>query len=208
MNARTFVTTAALVLIGLGALNCFFGFKVFRVILLIGGFLLGAALGGSVTTNENTALILAFVGGLLGAFIGYLLYLFQVIIAGALLGALVVAVVFGLLGVGSESLSTLSLVGALIGAVIAFFLRAYIVMLNTAFSGAAQVVYGVLLLIPGRLVFAEGMVMRNVGQINSFTLQTSAAETVVMAIMILVLGTVGFLFQVNTNKDALRPQEE
>jgi hypothetical protein len=62
---------AAVVLIGGGLLACFAGYRVFRVVLGIYGFILGALLASSIVGTDQTLwmVVAAIVGGLIGAVI-------------------------------------------------------------------------------------------------------------------------------------------
>ena len=81
---------AAVVLVLSGLLACFAGYRLFRVVLAIYGFILGAAIASSIMgPGESTAIIVgAVVGGLAGALLLNLATFVGVALIGAAAGAL------------------------------------------------------------------------------------------------------------------------
>ena len=82
---RTFELPAAIVLVLGGAVACFAGYRLFRVVLAIYGFILGAMLASSVMgiSNHAAMIIAALVGGIIGA----LLFTFAYYVCIGLIGA-------------------------------------------------------------------------------------------------------------------------
>src|SRR6476659_1483601 len=89
MWPATFELPAAIVLVLGGAVACFAGYRLFRVVLAIFDFILGAAIASSVMgPGEQTAMIIgALVGGLAGALLLNLAYFVGVALIGAGAGA-------------------------------------------------------------------------------------------------------------------------
>jgi hypothetical protein len=93
----------AFVSIAFGLLNCFFGYRIFRIMLGVYGFFLGAIAGfafvASVAAGQTLWLLLgAVAGGILGAVLMAVFYFVGVFFVGALVGALLtdmVALSFG-----------------------------------------------------------------------------------------------------------------
>src|SRR5262245_23567183 len=87
---------AALVLLAGGIVSCFFGYRLFRVVLAIFGFILGALATSSLFGLSDTGLMLiaAVVGGLIGAGILIAAYFVGVALVGAGLGAAVANLLF------------------------------------------------------------------------------------------------------------------
>ena len=85
MLPQTFEFPAAIVLVLGGAVACFAGYRLFRVVLAIYGFILGAMLASSVMGISNHAgmLIAALVGGVIGA----LLFTFAYYVCIGLIGS-------------------------------------------------------------------------------------------------------------------------
>ena len=84
-------TPAAVILLAGGLLACFAGYRIFRVVLGIYGFIGGALLASNIVGTENTWLMIgaALGGGLVGALILIAAYFVGVALIGAGLGAVV-----------------------------------------------------------------------------------------------------------------------
>jgi hypothetical protein len=84
------IAAAVLLVIGLGA--CFFGYRLFKAVLGVGGFVLGAAVVGGVayalTKRADVAAVAGVIGGFLGAAALLAVYSLGVFAAGASAGAL------------------------------------------------------------------------------------------------------------------------
>jgi hypothetical protein len=128
----------ALGAVALGVVECFFGYRLFRVILGITGFCLGGLLGGyvaySLTQSQLTAVIGGLIGGLVGAGLMAGLYIVGVFLIGALFGAMV-ALAFSNIG-GSTPQTWLVIILALTGGVLAAVLQKVVIVVATAFGGA------------------------------------------------------------------------
>ena len=74
-----------------GALACFAGYRLFRIVLGIYGFILGAMMASSMmgVTNTGGMVVAALVGGIAGALILVFAYFVGIALVGAGLGALV-----------------------------------------------------------------------------------------------------------------------
>src|SRR5918994_726564 len=90
MLPATFQTPAAVVLLLGGLLACFAGYRVFRIVLGIYGFILGALLASSAMGTDQTLwmVVAALSGGLVGALILIAGYFVGVALIGAGIGAL------------------------------------------------------------------------------------------------------------------------
>lgn len=131
-----------------GIVDCFFGYRIFRVVLSILGFIVGASIGMAMVgeSTQATQLIAAVIGGLIGAVVMNALYFVGIVIAGALLGALLVNLLLAALGV--EPNVVFLVIGAIVGGAVALVLNKFMIILSTAFSGAASIIYGLSLFIP------------------------------------------------------------
>lgn len=147
------VILAAMLSIAFGLLNCFFGYRLFKVLLGIYGFVLGAtggfALAGAVAEGQTLWLVVGMVvGGLVGAAVMVLLYFVGVFVVGAVAGALLASLIGAALNVNLPSAAIL--VVALAVGLIALALQRTVIILSTAFSGAWGVVSGLASLLTGR----------------------------------------------------------
>jgi hypothetical protein len=133
-----------------GAVACFFGYRLFRIVLAIFGFALGAPLASSIFGASETApmIIAAIVGGLIGAGVLFAAYFVGVAIMGASLGALVANLAFR---VGETDPHFLVIVfAAIVGAIAAIYLQRYVVIISTGFGGAWTLIVGTMALVGNR----------------------------------------------------------
>jgi hypothetical protein len=145
MLPQSFELPAALVLLFAGGLACFAGYRLFRIVLAVFGFILGAMLASSVMGISNTTgmVIAALVGGLVGAAILLFAYFVGIAIVGAGVGALLAH--FGWEFVGSGDPPVVAVIGlAILGAVGAMFVQRHVIIVTTAFVGAWTIIVGIL----------------------------------------------------------------
>jgi hypothetical protein len=134
---------AAILLVLGGALACFAGYRLFRIVLGIYGFIGGAMLASSTMGVSNTTgmIAAALIGGLAGALILMFAYFVGIALVGAGLGALVAHVGWGYVGTGDPPPAVV-IVFALLGSVAAMLLQRYVIIVATAFGGAWTVIVG------------------------------------------------------------------
>jgi hypothetical protein len=135
-------TPAAVILLLGGLLACFAGYRVFRIVLGIYGFILGALLASSIVGTEHTLwTILASLGiGLAGALILIGAYFVGVALIGAGLGTGLANVIWA--WIGGEPHVIVVIVLAIAGALGALALQRYVIIVATAFGGAQTTVVG------------------------------------------------------------------
>ena len=134
---------AAILLVLGGALACFAGYRLFRIVLGIYGFIGGAMLASSTMGVSNTTgmIVAALIGGLAGALILMFAYFVGIALVGAGLGALIAHVGWGYVGTGDPPLAVV-IVFSLLGAIAAMVLQRYVIIVATAFGGAWTVIVG------------------------------------------------------------------
>jgi len=150
MLPASYQLPAAAILLAGGIVSCFFGYRLFRTVLAIFGFILGALAASSVFGISNTTLMLvaAIGGGLVGAFILIAAYFVGVALAGAAIGAVMATAVFS---AGSRDPSVYVVVlFAVAGAVAATYLQRYFIIVFTAFGGAWTMIVGAMALVGNR----------------------------------------------------------
>jgi len=140
---------AAILLIG-GLLACFAGYRIFRVVLGIYGFILGALLATSIVGTEHTmwTIVAVLGGGLAGALLLIAAYFIGVALIGAGLGAMTANLIWA--GIGGEPHVLVVIVLAIAGALAALALQRYVIVVATAFGGAQTLVVGVAALMGDR----------------------------------------------------------
>jgi Domain of unknown function (DUF4203) len=128
-----------------GALACLAGYRLFRFVLAIYGFVLGAVLASSMVGPSNTTgmVVAAVAGGLAGAVVLMFAYFVGIALVGAGLGAFVAHLASQYAGRGDPSPLVLIAL-ALVGAIGAMLLQRYVIIVATAFGGAWTLVVGLL----------------------------------------------------------------
>jgi hypothetical protein len=147
------VPAAALFLAG-GALACFLGYRVFRLVLAIYGFVLGALIATSVLApvESSWTLVAAIGGGLAGATILILAYFVGVAFIGAALAALLVHLAWT--RIGGEPHPLIVIIACVLGALASMSVQRYVIVFGTAFAGAWTALAGALLLMGNTLAQA------------------------------------------------------
>ena len=137
---------AAIILLAAGLLACFMGYRLFRWLLAVYGFI-----GGAWVTSLFVELgepwmnaVAAVSGGLVGALLLLVVYLAGVAILGAGLGALAVNLFWTPAGDTAES--WVIIVACLVGAIAAVSLQRYVIIVGTSFGGAWSALVGALAL--------------------------------------------------------------
>jgi Domain of unknown function (DUF4203) len=143
MLPQTYELPAALFLLLGGAVSCFAGYRLFKIVLGIYGFILGAGVASSAMGASNTAgmVIAALVGGFVGALILVFAYFVGIALVGAGLGALVVHVGWGFVRTGDPPAIAV-IVLSVLGAIGAMVLQRYVIIVGTAFGGAWTMILG------------------------------------------------------------------
>ena len=151
MLPASFQTPAAVILLIGGLLACFAGYRIFRIVLGIYGFIGGALLASNIVGTENTMVMIgaAIAGGLIGALILIAAYFIGVALIGAGLGAVVANLIWA--AIGGEPHIAIVIVLAIAGALAALALQRYVIIVATAFGGAQTVVVGAAALMGNRM---------------------------------------------------------
>lgn len=147
MLPARYAAPAALVLTVGGLISCFAGYRLFRVVLGLYGFFLGAMLTTSTmgTSNMWYLVLAAVVGGLIGALLMVAAYFIGVGLIGAGLAALALNALWRVGGGGDPPTLVLVLV-CVLGALAALSVVRYVVVFGTAIAGAWTTIVGVLAL--------------------------------------------------------------
>jgi hypothetical protein len=154
MLPATYQLPAAMVLLLGGIVSCFFGYRLFRIVLAIFGFILGAGLASSVFGVSDTGpmVVAALVGGLIGAGIMFAAYFLGVALMGAVLGAAVAHMAFSAAGRDPHFLVVVFL--AIAGAAASMYLQRYFIIVGTSFGGAWTLLVGAMALVGDRAAMA------------------------------------------------------
>jgi hypothetical protein len=147
----------AIVLMLVGAVTCFAGFRWFRIVLALSGFILGALVASSMMGISNTAgmVVAGLIGGLAGAAILLFAYFVGIALVGAVVGALVVTPALWA-GFGSGDPPWQMVVAlAMAGAIGAMFVQRHVIIVTTAFAGAVTFLVGIIAAIDRGAVIAK-----------------------------------------------------
>jgi hypothetical protein len=139
----TYQIPAALVLLLGGTVSCFFGYRLFRIVLAIFGFVIGALIPSSflpMSSSPWAMLAVALVGGLMGAGVLIAAYFVGVALVGAGLGAVAANLMFSATGQDPHYLVLVLM--TLLGAAAAMYLQRYFIIVGTAFGGAWTLIVG------------------------------------------------------------------
>ena len=148
MLPQSYSLIAAIGLVLGGAVACFAGYRLFRIVLAIYGFILGAYLASSTMGSSNAAgmLVAGLVGGVLGSVVFFFAYFLGIALVGAGLGALIAHVAWTRLS-AAEPPVLIVLLFAIVGTATAMILQRYVIIVSTAFSGAWTIILGGLALV-------------------------------------------------------------
>jgi len=192
----------ALVLL-VGAVFCFVGYRFFRILIVIWGFFVGFNLGTAAMTSlfnnaflgTTTGIVLGLVIGLVFAALAYFFYYFAVVLLGASAGYTLGSGLIGAIGLNNPGFVAV-IVGVVLAVVFAFLilvlnLPKLLIMVFTALGGAVAMLAGLLILF---------------GQVKVAYLQYGDAVALVKAswfwsIVALALAVVGFLAQWRTMQE-------
>lgn len=192
----------ALVLL-IGALFCFVGYRFFRILIAIWGFFAGFNLGTAAMTalfnnaflQTTTGIVLGLVIGLVFAVLAYFFYYFAVVLLGASAGYDLGSGFIGAIGLNNPGFISV-VVGVALAVVFALVililnLPKLLIMVFTALGGAVAMLVGLLILL---------------GQAKVAYLQYGDAVALVRAswfwsIIAIALAVVGFLVQWRTMQE-------
>lgn len=135
---------AGAVLVAGGALACFFGYRSFKVVLAVFGFILGALAASSLfgAGSPTPMIAAAAAGGIVGGGLLLAAYFVGVALVGAGLGALASNLIWTELG--RDPHPFVVILFSVAGALVATWLQRYVIILCTAFAGAWTILVGAL----------------------------------------------------------------
>ncbi len=187
----------ALIVILLGLVVGFVGYRLFKSAITQYRFVNGAGIGIALANRlaeGNTLLLViaALILGLIGAALIHFLYWVGVFAIGAVAGAVLAETV--LAAFGQDAPLLLVIVVAIVVGIIALTLQRVVIVLATAFSGAWAVVSGVAALIRGQPVTLTGaFTPPDVGRLDTLS--------VVVLVAWLVLAIAGAVYQFRTTAE-------
>ncbi len=147
MLPAAYATPAAVVLTAGGLLSCFAGYRLFRLVLGLFGFILGASQTSALLAPHTTwaLVIAAIVGGLIGAGLMIAAYFVGVGLIGAGLSALALTSAWHVVA-HTDPPTVVLVVVAVLGALGALSIVRYVVIFGTALAGSWTLIVGALAL--------------------------------------------------------------
>jgi hypothetical protein len=145
MLPQAYELPAAILLVIGGVIACFAGYRLFRIVLAVYGFILGAMITSSMMGASNTTgmLLAAVLGGVVGAVILVFAYFVGIAVLGAGLGALVTHLAWQQTA-RADPPALAIIVASVIGGILAMILQRYVIIVATAFGGAWTTIVGAL----------------------------------------------------------------
>ena len=133
---------AAVILVVGGLVSCFVGYRLFKFVLAIFGFILGALAATSLFGVSDTwpMVIAALVGGIAGALLLLAAYFVGVALVGAGLGALIANLIWT--QIEGDPHAFVVVLFSVAGALVATWLQRYVIILATSFGGAWTIIVG------------------------------------------------------------------
>lgn len=194
------VPAAILLVIG-GLVACFAGYRVFRTVLGIYGFIFGAFVATSAMGTSDTAWLVgaALVGGLVGALIFIAAYFIGVALIGAGLAAIAVNVVWGQVA-GGDPPALAIIIAAVAGALASLSLQRYVIIIGTAFGGAWTLLVGGLALAGDRAAQTAASAATERPDVWVLYPMNPAPGEIWVPIAWIVLGLIGVLVQLRFTK--------
>lgn len=179
------------ILIGVGLLMCFFGVRLYRIMLALAGFVTGYVLVSGLLASQGppVQIIGAIIAGVILAFIFWSLYKLAYILFGVFLGLAVASLIGGAFNITGLVYLIVAVVLALIGGALGSAVGEVMLRLSTAFGGATQAVGGV-----AALTATMGLALPLVDPTAQAVSANTTAGLVTLA-AVFVLGLIGFFFQ-------------
>lgn len=146
MIPAQYAVPAAVLLTISGAIACFGGYRLFRFVLGVYGFILGAMVTSSVMgTSSTIALVIAaLAGGIVGAALMIAAYFVGIGLIGAGLASLAVHLVWRF--IGGDPPTILLIIVAVLGALGALSVARFVAVIGTALAGSWTMIVGLLAL--------------------------------------------------------------
>lgn len=133
-------------MIVIGLVECFVGYRIYKIFLMILGFAVGGVMAGGLTYagTENLvfALLAGGLGGVAGAFLFVAFYFIGIFLLGAGFGAILGSALAASLSFDDTFTLILTIALAILFGILAIKFQRFMIILATAFSGAWSVVVG------------------------------------------------------------------
>jgi hypothetical protein len=127
-----------------GLISCFYGYPLFRILLVVAGLIYGYALGQMLasTSHPGLSLALGIVLAVVLAVFAYPLWSIGIVLVGAALGFGLLHFIGAALNADQAVIILLGVMGAIIFGILFYYVKDLLVIVATAFNGAALTVFG------------------------------------------------------------------
>lgn len=163
-------TEVVAILMAIGGVALLFaGWRIYDLLIVLAGVLVGAMIGLAAVQTENAVVEIAavLIGGVVGGFLSVFLFYVAIFFIGAYVGLALVAVAATMLNAGDPT-AIASLLGAIIGGILLLMLSGELLIVFSAFLGAELVVLALGLDPVWTLVLAVVGVVVQLALANSF----------------------------------------
>ena len=190
MLPHSYELPAAVLLVISGAIACFAGYRLFKIVLGVYGFILGAMIVSSMMGVSNTTgmVVAALVGGIAGALLLVFAYFVGIALVGAGLGALIAHVGWSWIGSGDPPAIAVILL-SIVGSIGAMVLQRYVIIVSTAFGGGWTVI------VAGLALFGNRAATRPTADVWILYPMTPAPASSAVPIAWIILGLFGTAVQ-------------
>lgn len=184
--SRELFYVALVASIVLGVLQCFMGYRIFKVLLGVFGFGFASSMAYTIAITSVREVApsvgIAVVVGCVGAVLAVALYFIGIFLMGAFFAGGALYLIS--LSAGAQIENAVIIVIAVIGGIVAIALKKLVIILSTAFGGAWQIIWGVGYFVPQvRVSNLEYMIQR------------MDEDLIVIGICWLILGIAGIVVQ-------------
>ena len=182
---------SAIVTIVLGFIFCFYGYKIFKLLIYLAGFVAGAFIGSSIgyaiaDGGDAGFWIGAVLGGLVVGWLAWLFYYVGIFIVGVLLGAGVVE--FSFISHGNHAPIVALVIAGLLGGILAVIFQQFIITLYSSFTGSFAMVASVAFLVRPNIGPLEWLNVESI-------LEKEGAFGIVVLLAWIMLGIFGIFSQ-------------
>jgi hypothetical protein len=181
----------AILSIVVGVIVCFWGYRLFKAVLGIAGFIAGAVLfyyfGAHYTANNVVLVILAIFGGLIGASLAMAFYYVGIFLLGALAGwqiGFLIASAFNF-----ELVVIIPIIAAIMAGILACLFQKPVIIISTALIGAWSVVTG------GFYFLGSGIIPTDLFRDPVMLIDSLRDANPVVVLAWLILSIAGMIFQ-------------
>lgn len=186
------------ILLVVGLIACFFGWRFYRMVLALSGFVAGyyAAAGALVDQSDAVQIVGAILAGVIVGFIFWTFYKFAYVLFGAVLGLTAAALIGQAFNLEGSVTLILALVLLVIGGLLGLMLADFMIRLGTSFGGATQAIAGVAALAAAASVSLPLVDPRHSGA------SADSTEGIITMVAVFVLAVVGFMYQSQHDPEA------